>query len=408
MAKGQYIVEGLEKLYNQYGEPFVDSVLSVFERDIDPKKAAQAVRREVKVQGVAPVSKTAASKSLAVPAKTQKAKSLAVPAKTPKNAADKAKRDARRNVSVGVFKDKPTTTLEDWQWRPLKDVHADLGGLSEVTPEAVNFGRFMQDMAAKANTGLDPRDLLKAYTITRSSMQRQAIPLATAEKGGLELGQLGLDMVRPEGAFAEWLGTPAGQAYLDAAQRGQTRADVLEDLKTKFQPFGFQNSLANDLAYGAENLPQYSGRLSDMIAAAAEGSDAPEGDPQAWLDFVRNSVSGVDASKAGFVGAMLGRGDLPTFDARQVILQTGGPNAAANKYKARRNNLGAVESVQRLADRINAMDLEVPEELKPFYQHLAHHSIWDRAAGEATTHADLMNAMRNYSTGGFAVKKGSC
>jgi hypothetical protein len=350
-----------------------------------------------------------ARKAVAVPvAEPKAAPSFTVAARAAEKATpsvEKAKRYVRRSMSVGRYRDKPTKTLEDWQWRPLRDVHYDLGQLSAVTPEAVDFGRFMQDMSAKAGKGLDPRDLLKAYTITRSSMQRQAIPLATAEKGGLELGQLGLGMVRPEGAYAEWLGTPAGQAYLDAAQRGQVRTDVLEDLKTKFQPFGFQNSLANDLVYGAENLPQYSGRLSDMISGAAEGDMTGAGNPQEWLDFVRNNVRGVDASKAGFVGAMLGRGDLPTLDARQVILQTGGANAAANKYKARQNNFGAVESVQRLADRIKAMDLEVPEDLRPYYQHLAHHSIWDRAAKETTTHADLMNAMRNYKTGGLAVRK---
>ena len=397
---GREAGELFDEFVANYGMPAVEKVRSVLGFDAEPAVVEKALRRETKAQGAPPV-RTAAPTAPKAIGKTSLAakpeKSLA--AKTP--SVETAKRDVRRNVNVGVYRDKPTKTLEDWQWRPLKDVHADLGGLAAVTPEAVDFGRFMQDMSGKAGRGLDPRDLLKAYTITRSSMQRQAIPLATAEKGGLELGQLGLDMVRPEGAFAEWLGTPAGQVYLDAAQRGQVRPDVLEDMKTKFQPFGFQNSLANDLTYAAENLPQHSGRLSDMISAAAEGDTAGVGDPQAWLDFVRNNVSGVDASKAGFVGAMLGRGDLPTFDARQVILQTGGPNAAANKYKARRNNLGAVESVQRLADRINTMDLDVPEELRPFYQHLAHHSIWDRAAGEATTHADLMNAMRNYNTGGY-------
>ena len=347
----------------------------------------------------------APEKSLAEP---KAASSFTVAARAAEKATpsvEKAKRYVRRNMSVGRYRDKPTKTLEDWQWRPLRDVHFDLGQLSAVTPEAENFGRFMQDQVVRADRGLDPRDLLKAYAITKSSMQRQAIPLATAEKGGLELGQLGLGMVRPEGAFAEWLGTPAGQTFLDAAQRGQVRLDTLEDLKTKFQPFGFHNSLADDLVYAAENLPQYSGRVSDMISAAAQGDTSGVGDPRAWLDFVRNNVKGVDAAKAGFVGSMLGRGDLPTFDARQVVLQTGGPNAAATKYKSRRQNLGAVESVQRLADRIKAMDLELPEDLKPFYQHLAHHSIWDRAANEATTHADLMNAMKKFSHGGLAVRK---
>lgn len=42
MSKGQYIFEGLSKLYHQYGEPFVDGVLSALGRDVDPKVAKQA------------------------------------------------------------------------------------------------------------------------------------------------------------------------------------------------------------------------------------------------------------------------------------------------------------------------------------------------------------------------------
>jgi hypothetical protein len=44
--------------------------------------------------------------------------------------------------------------------------------------------------------------------------------------------------------------------------------------------------------------------------------------------------------------------------------------------------------------------LALPDDLAPYYQHLAHHTVWDKAGNEATTHADLMNAMRNYATGG--------
>lgn len=302
--------------------------------------------------------------------------------------------------AVHTYSDPAAKSIADWQWRPFEDVKQNLGGLQAVPPHVVDFGRFMQDQAAKASgtEGLSPRDLIKAYGITRSSIQRQALPLATAEKYGADLSHLGLAHVRPEGSFAELLGTPEGQAYLDAAERGQLNRPAIDAMMAKFKPYGFQNTLGDDLEWGVSNLPQHAGRVSDMVAAASQGAS----DPSEWTRFVRDNISGVNAAKAGFVGSMLGRGDLPTLDARQIILNTGQPTDLATKYLARKE--GSVEGVQRLASRMAELGLELPEDLKPYYQHLAHHSVWDKTAGEATTHADLMNAMKHFSHGGFAVK----
>jgi hypothetical protein len=399
MSKGEYIIEGLEALYKKYGKPFVDSVTSSLGRDVEPSVAKQAVHREAKAQGIAAPAKRApaapaerAPSSLSVPKKAapQAASDLAVPA--PKKP---------RVAQPTPYVDPPAKAIADWQWRPFEDVKQDLGDLSEVSPEAIDFGRFMQEKTQQAERGVEPRDLLKAYGITRSSIQRQARPLATAERGGLELGQLGLDMVRPEGAFAEWLGTDAGQAYLDAAQRGQVRPDALEDLKIKFNPFGFQNKLADDLSWAAENLPQQAPRMSDLLL----GTPGDAGSIADYRDFIRDKVRGVAAPKAGFVGSMLGRGDLPTFDAREIILNTGRPTEEATPFLDRKKKLGGIEAVDRLAGRLSALGLAIPDDLAQYYQHLAHHTVWDKAANEATTHADLMNAMRNYRYGGFAVKE---
>jgi hypothetical protein len=304
---------------------------------------------------------------------------------------------------IEKYADPKSVSIEDWQWRPQEEVRGDLGGLSEVPPHVVDFGNFMAEQSGKAAKGqMSPRDLIKAYGITRSSIQRQAIPLATAEKYGLKLDQLGLDMVRPEGAFAEWMGTPAGQAYLDAAERGVVNNKAIKDLTDKFAPFGFQNTLGENLAWAADNLPQHSGYVPESIAAAREGA----GSSSDWSNFVRKNLHGIDAAKAGFVGSMLGRGDLPTLDARQIVLQTGRPSKEGSRYMSRRNKLGSVEGVQRLSSRMADLNLSLPEELRPYYQHLAHHSVWDKTKGEANTHADLMNAMRNYAEGGLVRKYG--
>lgn len=332
----------------------------------------------------------------------QEALRLAVKGKRDRQAAaPRVKDNAEKSTPKVMYADPETRSIEDWDWRSLEEVKQDLGDLSAVSPEAINFGRFMQEKNLQARRGMEPRDLLKAYGITRSSIQRQARPLATAERGGLKLDQLNLDVVRPEGAFAEWLGTDAGQAYLDAAQRGQIRADALEDLQVKFSPFGFQNKLAEDLAWAAENLPQQAPRMSDILLSTP--GDA--GSIADYRAFIRDKVRGVAAPKAGFVGSMLGRGDLPTLDARQIVLNTGRPTAEAASYMGRKSNLGGLEAVDRLAGRLSALGLKIPDDLAPYYQHLAHHTVWDRAGNEATTHADLIKAMRNYAVGG-AVEKG--
>jgi hypothetical protein len=336
----------------------------------------------------------AAASTMAVTPRTRTTPSKKSAEKKP---AEKKKAFAAKG---GNYVDPPSNAIADWDWRALEDVRQDLGDLSAVSPEAIEFGRFMQEKNQQAMRGMEPRDLLKAYGITRSSIQRQARPLATAERGGLELGQLNLDMVRPEGAFSEWLGTPAGQAYLDAAQRGQVRTDALEDLQAKFSPFGFQNKLAEDLEWAAQNLPQESSRMSDLLIS----TPGEAGGIADYRDFIRDKVRGVAAPKAGFVGSMLGRGDLPTFDARQIILNTGRPTEEATSYLSRRKGAGGIEAVDRLASRLSALGLEIPPDLAPYYQHLAHHSVWDKASDEATTHADLMNAMRNYYAGGAVTK----
>ena len=300
------------------------------------------------------------------------------------------------------YADPESSRIADWQWRPQEDVKTELG-LSEVPPHVVDYGRFMNEQASRATKGqMTPRDLLKAYGITRSSMQRSALSLPTAQKYGLDLEHLGLDEVRPEGAFSELLGTPEGQAYLDAAQKGQVNDKAIADMMAKFRPYGFQNALGDDLTWAAKNLPQHGSQVADMVAAAREGASNPED----WTGFVKDKVRGVDAAKAGFVGAMLGRGDLPTLDARQIVLQTGKPTKEASKYLSRGQGQGSVEAVKRLTGRMADLNLDLPPELEPYRQHLTHHAVWDKASDEMTTHADVMNALKGYAKGGLAEKYG--
>jgi hypothetical protein len=125
------------------------------------------------------------------------------------------------------------------------------------------------------------------------------------------------------------------------------------------------------------------------------------GDKEAFRDYAK-SIYGIDQAKAGFIGSLLGRGDLPTLDARQLSLHTNPPTTVkvVGSIMNRQKGKGAKEAVDRLIDRQEAMALDLDPSLDPFYQHLTHHTAWDRALNEITTHDDLIRAMNNYNEGG--------
>jgi len=365
--------------------------------DVEPAVFKKAVAREAKATA-APVRKVTA-----VP--VQKAKAAA-----PDLAVAERKPAAKTKLTMQVmppprkvaeYEDPVAPVTADWQWSPLPNVYEKLGGLSVIPPHVVDFGRFMDAQAQRAATqGLTPRDLIKAFTVTRASIQRQATDAENLRRAGLMLPEDVAGKVRPEGAFGEWLGTPAGQSYLDAAQRGQVSENAIEDAVDRMRPFGKQNDLSDALEWAARNLPGREAQVSDLVAAGRDMASSPSD----WRKFTKD-VRGIGPSKSGFLASLLGRGDQPTLDARQIILNTGQPTKEASRYIARRGGLGGVEGVERLSARQAALDFGLPQEMRPYYQHLAHHAIWDKAGDEVTTHGDVVNAMKNFRHGGLAVRK---
>lgn len=279
--------------------------------------------------------------------------------------------------------------IKDWEWK-------NLGEVAKKTPKAVpdyvqgGYGAFMQQQLNRAMKGeLSPRDLIKAYTITQSSIGRGGLPHSTATKTGMKLPNTGGE-VRPEGAYAEWLGSPMGQRYLDMASRGEVDPAVLADIQGKFAPFGKQNQLAGQMEYAAQNMPRMAENMNQAVT----------GDVNQYRDWAEQ-MKGIAGAKSGFIGSMLGRGDLPTFDARQIALHTDnqapvGIGSIMNRGKGQ----GARESVDRLAARQSALDLDIDPSLQPHYQHLAHHAVWDALGDTQTTHDDIVRAMQNYAQGG--------
>ena len=312
--------------------------------------------------------------------------------------AKKGKLGALSKIKKGItavsdeasYVDPTSKHLGDWPWKPLKEVTTKL----EVTevPDYVQkgYGDFMKWQAARAAAGdLGKRDLAKAFGITQSSIGRGGLPHASATKAGLKVPNTG-ELVRPEGAFAEWLGSKMGQRYLQAAERGEIDPEAIADIQAKFSPFGKPNQLAEQLAYGAAELTQRPEDIAKIIS----------GDKEAFRDYAQ-SIKGINQAKAGFIGSLLGRGDLPTLDARQLNLHTLPPEGPkVESIMKRGKHAGAREAVDRLIARQEAMGLDLDPSLDPFYQHLAHHAVWDKAANSKTTHDDLVRAMRGYAKGG--------
>jgi len=300
----------------------------------------------------------------------------------------KAMQSSERGGDIASYVDPASSRIADWQWKPMQGVASQID--TREVPDYIQrgFGEFMADQLKRAQRGeMGPRDLIKAYTITRSSVNRGSLPHSTATKTGMKLPATS-GPVRPEGAFSEWLGSPEGQRYLDAAERGEIDAKAIEGLQQKFSPFGMPWVLSEDMKWAAKNFPKREG-ISEMITA----------DPAAYRELSQN-VPGIGPAKSGFMGAMLGRGDFPTLDARQLRLHTEGGGKEASKFMKRGKGEGGEEAVARLTARQNALDMGIDPELDPFYQHLVHHTIWDKVGNEQTTHDDLVRAMRGYARGG--------
>ena len=300
---------------------------------------------------------------------------------------DKAIKDLAEGLRGYI--DPIATKISEWNWRPMTDVRQDVPD-TEV-PEYIQkgYGDFMAEQAKRAAAGdLNARDLIKAYTITRSSVNRGGLPYNTATKTGMQLPRT-QGLVRPEGAFAEWLGSKAGQRYLDQAVKGSFTESDLEDMVTRFAPFGMPAVLADDMRYAARSLSPKGATISSDVMAS----------PEVYRE-VSQQLKGIGPAKSGFMASLLGRGDYPTFDARQIRLHTGQGGKDAAKYMTRGKGVGGEEAVARLADRQRAMDMSLDPSLDPFYQHLVHHTVWDKLGNEQTTHDDLVKAMRGYADGG--------
>jgi hypothetical protein len=307
-----------------------------------------------------------------------------------KMASGGARKLKRAAEAIAKFQDPQATKIQEWQWKPLAEVNQQLK-LAEV-PDYIQrgYGDFMIEQGKRAAAGqMGVRDLIKAYGITQSSIGRGGLSHSTATKAGLKVPKTE-GLVRPEGAFAEWLGSKQGQRFLDDAEKGVVNEKALDDIRAKFAPFGKANQLTEQLRYGVNNVSTLVPQMQQALLGSVD-------EYRDWAE----SMKGIAGAKSGFIGSMLGRGDLPTLDARQLNLHSLESPVAPQTMMQRGKGLGAREAVDRLAARQSALALDIDPSLDPYYQHLAHHAVWDKVADEKTTHEDLMRALRGYKKGGM-------
>ena len=274
------------------------------------------------------------------------------------------------------------------KWREITEVKREIG-LDRLPDHIIPFADFMGTMATKAsNGGLTVRDVIKAYTIARSSMNRSAVTTSKVVASGLRLPAAFTDQkIRPEGAFGYWLLSPTGQRYLNAAEVGITDQAAIDDAVKVMSPFGTQNALGRDLERAASgDLHSRLPGLTAAIVKASKGDNAVE-DWQAALD----KLYGVREAKKGFLGSLLGFGQLPTFDARQINVNV--ERETKEETLRALSSTKAREVVSTLAKRMDALSLTMDPKYAPFYQHLAHHAVWDAVGGTETTHSDVVESM---------------
>lgn len=277
-------------------------------------------------------------------------------------------------------KEKARTTAPCIRFKTIERAKKELGIL-KLSPAVRKFGQFMLEQSARDIT---PRDAVKAYTVTLSSIQRQAITPEGLRKKSWPDHPFTEPVLRPEDVFAYLLKSPDGQLYLDSAETGTLSPEALaaaERIVSKFAGFGLENSFRKVLTVYAPRLAAVSAEMARVLRTGSKDD---------WYEFAVEYLWGIDHAKKGFIASLLGRGDMPTADTRQVKFWW--VNRGSFTRKQREGRMG--KFAKQLESRLEALNVKMPKELQPFYQHLAHHALWDAVGGTETTHADVVDCMR--------------
>lgn len=270
------------------------------------------------------------------------------------------------------------------------------------------YANFMRLRAGKRPS---TRDVLKAYIITRASVQRGALPKATVCQAFPEYRDrrvrafIARKDVRPEDLMAMLLTFAPGQRFLNAAEKGDYDREAATALLGAMRCFGLifpeydaegkvraghRGFLAKDLLRATTKIRDLAPQIARLTSPKVRAEDA--------YKFFEENVYGIGPSKTGFILSLLGRGDIPTFDARELAI-----------WRRPGEERGVEWSdVENLSERFDDLGIRIPREHKRNRKHLIHHMLWDgwgesvkdRATGRSvikpskTTHGEVIRAMQ--------------
>jgi uncharacterized protein (UPF0335 family) len=227
--------------------------------------------------------------------------------------------------------------------------------------------------------------------------------------------------IRPEELTAWWLGTPNGKLALNDLEKGIVNEAAFNELETIRRSYGKNNFRLNSVfgnrkdtgfQYGEKPAKKNQFNLANVVELT-QAINETKGD-NAKLQDLLTRVNGISEGKKGFIGHMLGIGNMPTVDAVELNFWFTGKGEAnvkeldqikAQTITAIRENISALNEdvyreisgrIKELSEQISQKypNVKIPEEAM---QHVLHHWIWDKARASATTHAGMYQALGQYS-----------
>lgn len=280
------------------------------------------------------------------------------------------------------------------------------------------YANFMQEQGRKR---LSTRDVLKAYIITRASVQRTARSKARVCEAFPEYANPGVQdfvarkSVRPEDLMALLLRLSPGQQFLNAAERGVYDRESATKLLGAMRCFGLifpkydaeGNVVKSNRGFLAKDLLRATAKIREMAPTIIRLT-SPDVPPAEAYKFFKKEVFGIKAAKTGFMLSLLGRGDVPTFDARELTIW---------RQESEKNRQPQWPDVENLSEQFDDLGIRIPSAYARNRKHLIHHMLWD-GWGEAkkdkrtgrmvarpteTTHEELIRAMQLAGSGRYRL-----
>lgn len=316
--------------------------------------------------------------------------------------------------------------LKSFRLTPTQTMLEMLGAFPKYLKPVVDFVMAQRQKLVDGN--ITAREVAKAYFITLSSIGADAINVTTiaqkADEIGMEFnpdpmflskGKKGQDRMRPEELAAWWFSTDMGQRALNAIEKGEIDREAWEQGLAIRDAFG-RNDAREKRTKSGSYVPGMLGEkrkkknLNDILEIT-KLINSTKGNSKK-LEKVLNGIQGVGNGKKGFVGHMLGMGDVATIDAVEMnvwLTGKGDTTRADEEMKkrvalAKKGGTKVSDFYERIRSRIAEIhkktkgETGIPDEVAA---HIIHHWIWDKAKGAETTHAGVYEAMRLYQNVDF-------